>query len=479
MTAAGGALQRVLSRWDLVLYGLVILTPTAPYPIYGIVQQISNGHAALAYLVAMVAMLFTASSYGKMAGAFPSAGSTYTYARNALNEYVGFLAGWAMILDYVLIPLVSIIYAALTAERLAPGVPYIVWAVSFTIALTLINIPGIRVTTRAGEIMMVVMSACALVFIFLAARYVAAVSGFAGLFNSSALFRPDTFAVRPLMLGAGVAALSYIGFDAISTLAEDTVKPERDIAFATVLVCVLQTCICFLTVYLAALVWPDYRSYPQAETVILDIGRRIGGAWMFGSLTFVLLVAGLASALTAQAGASRLLYGMGRDGELSRRFFGFISPRFSTPTRSIYLMGALSLAGVFFLRFQIAVELLNFGAFAGFVLVNLSVIRHYFIRERSRAGIEVLTNLIFPLLGAIVCGYLWMSLSSSAKLAGFAWLGGGFVYLAILTRGFRTAPKPLGALNQLAEPESIEKRSLGEYQVFSRCRRSHSFAQNA
>ncbi len=457
MNTTGGALKRVLSRWDLVLYGLVILTPTAPYPIYGIVQQLSHGHAALAYLVAMVAMLFTASSYGKMAGAFPAAGSTYTYARCALNEYIGFLAGWAMILDYILIPLVSIIYAALTAERLVPGVPYVVWAISFTIALTLINIPGIRVTTRAGEIMMVIMSVCALLFIVLAARYIVTVSGFPGIFNRSALFRPDLFAIRPLMLGAGVAALSYIGFDAISTLAEDTVKPERDIAFATVLTCVLQTCICFLTVYLAALVWPDYRSYPQAETVILDIGRKIGGAWMFGSLTFVLLVAGLASALTAQAGASRLLYGMGRDGMLSRKFFGFVNPRFSTPTRSIYLMGVLSLLGTLFLRFQIAVELLNFGAFAGFILVNLSVIRHYFIRLRHRTGVQVLRNLIFPLLGAAVCGYLWMSLSKQAKLAGFIWLATGIAYLAILTRGFVTIPNPLRSLSDISEPE-LSKR---------------------
>jgi putrescine importer len=224
-----------------------------------------------------------------------------------------------------------------------------------------------------------------------------------------------------------------------------------------VLACVLQTCICFLTVYLAALVWPDYRSYPQAETVILDIGRKIGGAWMFGSLTFVLLVAGLASALTAQAGASRLLYGMGRDGVLSRRFFGFINPRFSTPTRSIYLMGVLSLLGTLFLRFQIAVELLNFGAFAGFVLVNLSVIRHYFIRSRLRTGIQAWTNLVFPLSGALVCGYLWMSLSKNAKLAGFAWLAGGAAYLAILTRGFQTTPQPLRSLSHLGEP-AISKR---------------------
>ncbi len=431
-----------------MLYGLVILTPTAPYPIYGIVQQLSRGHAALAYLVALVAMMFTAASYGKMSAAFPSAGSTYTYARRALNENAGFLAGWAMILDYILIPLVSIIYAALTAQRLLPAVPYAVWATAFTVGLTIVNIPGIRVTTRAGEVMMAIMSVCAVLFIFLAARHIVALHGVAGLFDMSALFRPTTFAWRPLMLGAGVAALSYIGFDAISTLAEDTLKPERDIAFATVLVCLLETVICFVTVYLAALVWPDYRSYPETETVILDIGRRIGGNWMFGILSFVLLVAGLASALTAQAGASRLLYGMGRDGVLSRRLFAYLDPRFSTPTRSIYLMGALALAGTWFLRFQIAVELLNFGAFAGFVLVNLSVVRHYFIRLRRRRGREFFTNLVFPLAGALVCLYLWMSLSGQAKLAGFIWLAIGVVYLAVLTRGFRVAPQAISSLNE-------------------------------
>src|SRR5439155_5847827 len=269
--------KRVLSRGDLILYGLVILTPTAPYPVYGIVQQVSQGHAALSYLVAMVAMMFTAASYGKMAGAFPSAGSTYTYAQRALNEHVGFVAGWAMMLDYFLIPLLSVIYAALTAARLLPQVPYLVWAALFTIAITLINIRGIRVTTRASSVMMIVMSVCAVLFVGLAARWVANAACFGGFFSSAALYQPGTFCVRPLMLGAAIATLSYIGFDAVSTLAEDTLRPERDIAFATVILCVLQTIFCVVTVYLAALVWPDYRGFPEAETAILDIGRRIGG----------------------------------------------------------------------------------------------------------------------------------------------------------------------------------------------------------
>ena len=174
VTESGGParFKRVLSRGDLILYGLVILTPTAPYPVYGIVQQVSGGHAALAYVAALVAMLFTAASYGKMSGAFPSAGSTYTYAQRALNEHVGFLAGWAMMLDYFLIPLLSVIYAALTAARLLPQVPYIVWAVFFTVTITLINVRGIRVTTRASTFMMLIMSSS------LAWRYSPYLAGF-------------------------------------------------------------------------------------------------------------------------------------------------------------------------------------------------------------------------------------------------------------------------------------------------------------
>jgi len=182
--------KRVLSRGDLILYGLVILTPTAPYPVYGIVQQVSQGHAALSYLVAMVAMLFTAASYGKMSGAFPSAGSTYTYAQRALNEHVGFLAGWAMMLDYFLIPLLSVIYVALTAERLLPQIPYYAWAALSTVAITLINVRGIRVTARASTVMMIVMSACALLFIWLAARWIVGSAGIGGLVSGAGFYRP-------------------------------------------------------------------------------------------------------------------------------------------------------------------------------------------------------------------------------------------------------------------------------------------------
>jgi putrescine importer len=440
--------RRVLTRRDLVLYGLVILTPTAPYPVFGIVQQSSGGHAALAYAIAMIAMFFTAASYSKMATVFPSAGSTYTYARRGLNPHAGFLAGWAMILDYFLIPLLSILYAALTAERLLPQVPHWVWAILFTVSITAVNLNGIRMTTRASRWLMAVMTGCAVVYIALAVRYVVAQRGWTGLVDPSAIFHPPSFDAGGLLLGAGVATLSYIGFDAISTLAEDALDPVRDVGWATVACCVLQGLICIVTVYLSALVWPTYQTFPSTDTAILDIATRTGGAALFGAMTFVLLVAGLASALTGQAGASRLLLGMGRDGVISRRIFARVDKRRSTPVLSILIMGAVSLAGSLFMRFQLAVELLNFGALTGFILVNLSVIRHYYWKLGRRSGWAAMENLVFPILGACVCGFLWFNLTAKAKLAGFGWLAIGLLFLAYMTRGFRIAPKELGSLEE-------------------------------
>jgi len=440
------ALKRVLSRRDLILYGLVLLTPTAAFPVYGIVQQASRGHAALSYLVAMVAMLFTAASYGKMSGAFPSAGSTYTYAQMALNPNVGFIAGWAMILDYFLIPLLSVVYVGLTANRLFPQIPYSIWAILCTVLITAINVRGIRVTARAGNVMMVLMSLCAVLFGAVSIRWIVLHRGVGALLDWRGIYRPEAFGLHALMGGAAIASISYIGFDAISTLAEDTIRPERDISIATVLVCLIQAGFCVVTVYLATLVWPDFRTFLNPETAILDIGRVAGGAWMMGSLIFILLVAGLASALTGQAGASRLLLGMGRDGVISQRVFAHVDPRFSTPTRGIYLMGIVSLVGSLLMRFQDVAELLNFGAFIGFILVNLSVIRHFYFRLHQRSGFALFTNLIFPLAGTLVCIYVWLNLSMKAHVAGFCWLIIGVVYLGIITRGFRVAPRTLTSL---------------------------------
>lgn len=440
-------IRKVLRRRDLILFGLVIVGPTAVLPVYGIIQTISHGQAALSYLVAMVAMLFTATSYGRMSNVFPSAGSTYTYVQQTFHPYVGFFAGWAMILDYFLLPLIGIIYPALTASRLLPAIPYFVWVILFTAGITIINVIGIRTLSKANTVMMVGMSACMVIFIALAIRYVAIHRGAGALISMSGIYPPHRFAAGPIMLGASIAALSYIGFDAISTLAEDSIHPQKDIGFSTVLVCILQTAICVATVYFATLASPDYHSLTHIDTAILDIGHRIGGQTLFLILTAVLLVAGISCALTGQAGSSRLLFAMGRDGVIPQGLFGRLHPRFGTPTRAIYITSALLLVGALMGSFQIAVEMLNFGAFVGFILVNLSVIQYFWIKRKDRSPRNILRNLVFPLLGALVCGYVWMNLSKQAKWAGFTWLAIGILYLAFQTRGFRRPPAPLNSDN--------------------------------
>ena len=433
-------IRRVLHRRDLILFGLVIVGPTAVYPVYGIIQTAAHGQAALSYLVAMVAMLFTATSYGRMSSVYPSAGSTYTYVQQTFNPYIGFLAGWAMILDYFLLPLIGIILPALTAARLVPSIPYSLWVIFFTVGITIINVLGIRTLAKANTVMMIAMTFVMILFIGLAIRYVAIHHGVASLASITGIYIPGNFSAAPIMLGASIAALSYIGFDAISTLAEDSVNPGKDIGFATVVVCLIQTAICIATVYFAALAWNNYHSFTHIETAILDIGSRIGGEVMFLILTAVLVVSGVSCALTGQAGASRLMFAMGRDGVIPHSLFGRLHPRFGTPTRAIYISSVALLITALLSSYQLAVETLNFGAFIGFILVNLSVIQHFFVTRKQRSGRALLNNLLVPLAGAVVCGYVWINLDMQAKTAGFIWLGIGILYLAFQTRGFKSAP---------------------------------------
>ena len=431
-------LKRVLTRRDLIVYGLAILTPTAAYPVFGVVQQISNGHAPLSYITAMAAMLFTAFSYAEMSAAFPAAGSTYTFAQKALHPSIGFFAGWAIILDYVLVPMLSAVYVGVTAVRILPGVPYAFWIFVFCAAITVINVRGIQVTQRANTIMLAMMIVSAVIFCALCLRFLLTRFGWPGLVQPMAVYNPLTFSLPALTAGAAVATLSYLGFDAVSTLAEESKDPRRDLGVAIVSVCLLQTVICFLVVYLAAVVWPDWRSFQNTDTAILDISSRAGGPLLFGMTTVVLLVAAVASSLASQASAARLLFGMGRDGILPPSIFAQLHPRYATPYRSTLLMGVISFVGAMATTFQMVVELVNFGAFVGFILVNLSVIGHYFVSGHQRqSAYHYLRYLASPLFGAVVCTWVWLSLSVPARITGFVWLGLGLIYLAWATRGFR------------------------------------------
>jgi len=428
--------KRVLNLGHLVLFGVTFVGTTAPFPVFGIVSGISRGHMALAYLIAMAAMLLTALSYARMAEAFPVAGSAYSYARRTLHPLAGFLTGWLMLLDYSLIPLMSVIYGALTASRFVPQVPYGLWLVLFGSAITLMNWFGLKVTNRANFVMTAIMGAVVAYFASAAILALRAGAGEGVLFSTKPFYNPDQFSVRAVMAGTSIAVYSYLGFDGISTLAEDSYNPTKDVGRATVLVCLVSAALFVLQAYLGQLVWPDFTSYPQVETAFLDVSRRAGGAALFSAVSVALLVACIASAVTGQASASRLLFGMGRDHLLPSRIFAYIHPKYSTPTYGVLAVGVVTTLGGFLFSFQLAAEAINFGALLGFTSVNLSVISHYFLKGKPR-GLGTLRNFVLPLAGCAVCLSIFVNLSITAKLIGATWCAAGMIYAAAITGGFR------------------------------------------
>src|SRR5512147_1596838 len=428
---ARSGLVRVLGLWSLVVYGIVLIQPTAPMSPFGVVSVKAQGHVVTTLLIGMVAMLFTAISYGRMAAVYPSAGSAYAYVGHTLHPALGYATGWSMLFDYVMNPIICVIWCSKAAQNFVP-LPFWAWATVFAAGFTVLNLQGVKTSARTNAA--IALGLCVVIVLFLVAafRYLAGVP-----LDAAALARPfydpATFSWGKVSTGTSLAVLTYIGFDGISTLSEEAKNPRRNILLATVIVCLFTGVVGSLLVYLAQLIWPDFSSYPDVDTAFVHGAGRAGGPVLFAILNGSLLVANVGSGMGAHLGASRLLYGMGRDDAIPRRFFGVVNPRTHVPSNNVILVGALALAGAFTVSYGLGAELLNFGAFIAFMGVNLSALLHYWWRADRKS----LVNLLPPLLGFLICAYLWWSLSVPARVAGFVWLSTGIAYGAWKTQGFR------------------------------------------
>ena len=434
---APGSFRPVLSLWALVLFGLAFVGPTAPYTFFGVGSVKSHGHFALVYLIAMFAVSFTAVSYGRMAAAFPEAGSTYAYASRALHPAAGYLAGWVMILDYILMPMLCVIIAAVTSNKLLPAVPYFVWVLVTAAVITGINLCGIEMTSRATIVFNAVLSVSIVWFVAAAVRALLTGTGEGTLVSLKPFYNAPTFSLADIMSATPIAVLSFLGFDGISTLAEDAKDPQKNVARATVLVCFVAGAVFILQTYLGQLIWPDYTRFTPIETAFSDIGRLIGGTGLFYLIAFLVVAQAWASGITSQASASRLLFGMARDGRLPRLIFAYVHPVLRTPIYSVLLMGTIAAVGAILLDLDQAAEVVNFGACLGFMAVNLSVLGHYYLRRRERGASRVWSNLICPIAGFVICFYIWLSISPLAMRLGALWTVAGILYLAVQTGGFR------------------------------------------
>ncbi len=430
-------LRRVLTVWDLVFYGLVSVTPSAPATVFGLAQLRSHGHAVDTILLAMVAMVLTAISYGRMAAVYPSAGSAYTYVGRGLHPYLGFVAGWAMLLDYVVSPLFCVMFGTLALMRSLPALPFPVGAALFAGGITYLNLRGIRSTVRANQILLGFMFLVLLSFVVLAIRYVILQHGVRGLFSLQPFYNPATFNMRDIAGATSFAALTYLGFDAVTTLAEDVKNPRRNVMLAAVGVCVFTGIFGGLLVYLGQLVRPEYNTYTNIETAFIEVTGQVGGIVLFRATAILLLVAMIGAALTTQVGAARLMFGMGRDNLIPRRFFAHLHPERNTPNYNILLIGLLAYVGSLVMSYEVTAEILNFGAFLGFMGVNLAVIWQFWVRRTTGHHRRFFADVVLPAGGFVFCTAIWWGLAAPAKIAGGIWFIVGVVVLTVHTRGFR------------------------------------------
>ena len=418
-------LQRSLKLWHLIVYGIIIIQPTAPMGIYGVVSNLAHGHVVTTIAIAMVAMLFTAISYGRMARVYPRAGSAFTYVSEEFNPKAGYIVGWAMLMDYVLNPIICVIWCSQAARNIVPGVPYSFWAIVFVLLITFLNTRGIHTSSRVNAILSIVMSLVVALFLGEGVRYIISTVHP----TAAELVRPfydhATFSTTTVFQGTSVAVLTYIGFDGISTMAEEVENPRRNILLATVLTCLIIGILSMVEVYVAQLAWPANAPFPASmvDTAFVHVAARVGGTFLFQLLNATLLVANLGSAIAAQFGASRLLFSMGRDRSLPPRIFGTVEPKNHIPRNNVLIVGFIALAGALLLTYERGAELLNFGAFIAFIGVNAAALIHYKFRSQERVTLP----LLIPAVGILVCAFIWIHLSRNAQILGTLWIGVGLL----------------------------------------------------
>jgi putrescine importer len=426
-------LRRALGLWDLILYGIVVIQPTAPMPVFGVVSERARGHVVTATLIAMFAMLFTAISYGRMARVYPSAGSAFTYVGQEIHPALGYLTGWGMVMDYVLNPLICTILCSQLALNFAPGLPYFVAAVFFAALFTGLNLFGIRTSARINDALAIAMGIVIGIFFVVVAGYIYGHPHTEAGFFTRPFFDRETFELRSVLGGTSLAVLTYIGFDGISTLSEEAKNPTRDILLATVLVCLITGVLAGCEVYAAQLVWPVSKPFPDITTAFVHVAGRAGGRWLLQLINGALLVATIGSGMGSQLGAARLLYGMGRSGAIPKSFFGALNGARQIPSNNVLFVGLLAMVGALTISFERGVELLNFGALIAFMGVNASCFARYYVRARHRRVV----NFLLPTCGFLICLVLWWNLHLYAKFLGSLWMLVGLSYGAFRTAGFR------------------------------------------
>lgn len=418
----GKHMQRILGTPSLLMFGLAYLVPLTVFTTFGTVTKTTEGHLPLAYIVTTIAMLFTALSYAALVRVIPSAGSAYAYAREAFGDKIGFLTGWTLLLDYLLLPAINYLIIGIYLHAQFPEVPAPVFIVASISVVTILNLVGVDSVRRTSVLLVIAQLVFAAIFVVAAFRHDSTSLTFAPFYSADVQ-------LLPLLAGAAILCLSFLGFDAVSTLSEEARDPARTVPRAIMLTTLIGGALFILLSYAGAVVIGDWRTIKASDSAGLEVMAPLGPS--ISAFFIAAYIAGcIASAVASQASVSRILYAMGREGALPNRWFGHLSPRYKTPNYAILTVAAISLMTMFATLDSLAL-LISFGALFAFSIVNLAVISIFGDDLRSRSPKALFRFGICPLIGLGLTLWLWFSLSPMALLIGLLWLLiGGTILLA-------------------------------------------------
>ncbi|CAK7029468.1 MAG: Putrescine importer PuuP [Paraeggerthella hongkongensis] len=433
-------LRRGMTLRDVVLYGVLFMVIIAPQSIYGEIQIASGGMTPLVYIVGFVAISFTAMSYMRMSKRFPIAGSVYSYVQRGINPHVGFMAGWLILLDYVFVPSLLLVMVANWGVALVPGSPWYLWVVVFVVFNTFVNIRGIQMTKGVDWVIFVVEILAVIAFIAIGTSFVLGGGG-AGQLTIDPIYQPGKVDAHFIATAVSIACLSFLGFDGMSTLAEETVKPEKTIGKGILIALCIMVVVFVAQTYVAALIQPDV-SQVDPEMGFFNAALMAGGPVLYKLLLVVNIVAvGIANIMNAQLASSRLLYSMGRDGVIPR-IFGKVHPKFQTPYIASIALGVVSLILPMFLDMTTLVAFVNFGALSSFVLLNFAVFLFFFVKEKKRSSFgDVVKYLICPWLGIFILVYVFTGFDLQTYAVGISWMVIGLIIGAVKSKGYKEVPE--------------------------------------
>ena len=432
--------KRVLGLPALVFFGLVYMVPLTVWTTYGVVATSTGGHLPAAYLVTTIAMLFTAYSYGRMVVVQPIAGSAYAYASRAFGRKLGFMVGWALLLDYIFLPMINYLVIGLYMEDYFPSIGQPMWIIVSVLIVTGLNILGIQLLAGMN---LVLVSAQ---FVFIAVFAVLAIGDITGeveVKSFTAPFFESGMDVGAIFAGAAILALSFLGFDAVSTLSEETDDPRRRIPKAILLCALVGGGVYIFQSDLGHLAFPDFASFEDhADVASADVMKSIGGDFLNSFFTAAYVAGCFACAMASQASVSRILFAMSRDGSLPKSFFARLHPTYRTPVTANLVVGLFGLTALFISLTTVS-SMISFGALAAFSFVNLAVVKTYILDQGRRSGADIFKFGVLPFAGMAFTLYLWTQLSALTFKIGLGWLVAGFVALLIITRAFRVEPPPM------------------------------------